>query len=79
MFLDGSQTNAAQTIKPRLQSAVCHESLAQVTLAVFRKFCNFARYYRNSNCYNYEINGTILLRPATKSYFPRVHKLITCS
>lgn len=78
MFLDGSQTSAGQAIKPRLQSAVCHESLAQVTSAVFRKFCNFARYCRNSDCYNYEINGTILLRPATKSCIPRVHKLIIC-
>lgn len=30
MFLDSSQTSAGQTIKPRLQSAACHGSLARV-------------------------------------------------
>lgn len=78
MFLDGSQASARQAIKPRLQSAACHGSLAQVTKVVVRKFCDFARYGRNIDCSNYEVNGIILFKPTTKSYIPRAHKLITC-
>lgn len=43
------------------------------------KFCHVARYCRNVDCYNFEVDGTILFRPTTnKSYSLRINKLVTC-
>lgn len=80
MFLDGGQASAGQTKRPgrQLPLAVGPGQALHITAAVVRKLCNAARYCRNIECYNYEVNGTILFRPTTKSYILRIHKLITC-
>lgn len=73
---NGSQSGAGQATRCRLEPATYSWSLAQFTLAVL-KFCSFARYCGNIDYSNYEVNWTILLRPTTNSYIPRVHKLGT--